>query len=65
MEHSRVVAIIIIERRGAGMQKERGASRFFMVLAAGVLMVIGVWWLSQADGAENDPIPYVSMMDAE
>lgn len=47
------------------MQKERSAGRFFMVLAAGVLMVVGVLWLSHTGSAEEEPIPYVSMVDME
>ena len=54
-----------IERRGARMQRESGAGRFLMVLAAGVLMVVGVLWLSQTGNAEEEPVPYVSVMDME
>ena len=47
------------------MQRESGAGRFLMVLAAGVLMVVGVLWLSQTGNAEEEPVPYVSVRDME
>ncbi len=47
------------------MQRESGAGRFLMVLAAGVLMVVGVMWLSQTGNAQEEPVPYVDVLDAE
>ncbi|MBO5199000.1 MAG: hypothetical protein J6B85_10840 [Lachnospiraceae bacterium] len=46
------------------MQKERGAGRFLVVLAAGVLMVLGVMWLSQTGSAESESVPYTSISEA-